>query len=402
MFRRLFSSLLVCGSLFSFAATASTSATSEFKQCLDNLGRLAEDRGVSADTRVVLSALEYQAKVIELDRNQPEFVQTFPSYFSKRVNDWRINKGREKYTEHQELLKKLTARYGIPGHYLVAFWGLETNYGGYKGNMPTLDSLATLACDQRRQAFFTEELLLALLLVDRENLDPATMRGSWAGAMGHTQFMPSTYTQYAVDGDGDGVIDLLNSEADALTSAANFLARLGWQSGSRWGREIKLHDSFDYSQAGYKNRRTITEWQSTGITMTDGSALPNSDLLATLRVPAGHAGPAFLTYVNFRIIMRWNNSEFYAIAVGHLADRIINAPALSAELPDLPPLSRADIMQLQRALTQLGFAVGGVDGIMGPGTRAGIRAYQAQHELIADGFPSNELRQHVLTQLDAD
>ncbi|MDM7862282.1 lytic murein transglycosylase [Alteromonas sp. ASW11-36] len=384
------------------AATASTSTASDFKQCLGNLGQLAESRGVSADTQVILSGLEYQAKVIELDRNQPEFVQTFPAYFSKRVNDWRINKGREKYAEHRELLAELTARYGVPGHYLVAFWGLETNYGGYKGNMPTLDSLATLACDQRRQAFFTEELLLALLLVDRENLDPATMQGSWAGAMGHTQFMPSTYTQYAVDGDGDGVIDLWNSEADALTSAANFLARLGWQSGSRWGREIVLPDTFDYSLAGYNNRRTLTEWQSTGITMTDGSVLPESELLATLRVPAGHAGPAFLTYANFRTIMRWNNSEFYAIAVGHLADRIVNGPGLSVELPNLPPLSRVDIMQLQRALTQLGFDVGGVDGIMGPGTRAGIRAYQVHHNLIADGFPSVELRQHVLAQLNTE
>lgn len=384
----------IFASVLSFTHAAHAQ-NAEFSQCLDTLSTLAEEQGVSDTTRALIPELSFQSRVIELDRNQPEFVQTFPAYFSKRVNDWRINKGRQMLAKHKDFLAELTAKYGVPGHYLVAFWGLETNYGGYKGNMPTLDSLATLACDARRQQFFTQELMLALKLIDRESLDPQTMTGSWAGAMGHTQFMPSTYTQYAIDGDQDGTIDLWNSEQDALASAANFLARLGWQAGSRWGREVKLPNGFDYSLAGNRNKRALSEWATLEVTDANGDALPDSALVATLRVPAGHQGPVFVTYQNFRIIMRWNNSEFYAIAVGHLADQIIHGPALVATLPELGPLSRQVVKGIQTQLNQLGYDVGRPDGIMGPATRAGIRAYQAQHALIADGFPSDDLVQHL-------
>jgi membrane-bound lytic murein transglycosylase B len=297
--------------------------------------------------------------------------------------------------KHKAFLAELTAKYGVPGHYLVAFWGLETNYGGYKGTMPTLDSLATLACDARRKTFFTNELMLALKLVDREKLNPDNMKGSWAGAMGHTQFMPSTYTQYAIDGDQDGTIDLWNSEQDALASAANFLARLGWQAGSRWGREVSLPDGFDYALSGRKHKRSLTEWAQLGVADANGNALPESALVATLRVPSGHQGPVFVTYPNFRIIMRWNNSEFYAIAVGQLADQIIHGPRLVAPLPELAPLSRQVVKVIQQQLNQLGFDVGFADGIMGPDTRTGIRAYQVQYDLVADGFPSDALVEHL-------
>ncbi|MBT0586159.1 lytic murein transglycosylase [Alteromonas oceanisediminis] len=368
-----------------------------FSQCLTSLDSLANEEGVSQSARDVLKSLSYQPRVIELDRNQPEFVQTFPAYFSKRVNEWRINKGREMYAKHAEFLAELNQRFGIPGHYLMAFWGLETNFGGYKGNMPTLDSLATLACDPRRKRFFTHELLLALKLVDREKLDPSAMQGSWAGAMGHTQFMPSTYTQYAIDGDGDGSINLWESEQDALASAANFLHRLGWEPGLRWGREVRLPNDFDFALAGKSHQRSVAQWRALGVMYADGSELPDSDVKGTLRVPAGHSGPAFLTYKNFNTIMRWNNSEFYAIAVGHLADRIIKAPALTAPLPDLPALARADIKNMQLALAAKGYDVGGADGIIGPATREGIRHYQIDNGLVADGFPSLEIQQRLLS-----
>ena len=221
------------------------------------------------------------------------------------------------------------------------------------------------------------------------------MRGSWAGAMGHTQFMPSTYMEYAIDGDQDGQINLWQSEKDALASAANFLRRLGWQPGLRWGREVKLPNEFDYSLAGHGGKRSIADWSKLQLVDAKQSALPDSKIQATLRVPAGHQGPAFLTYANFNIIMRWNNSEFYAIAVGHLADRIIHAQALVQSLPDLPAIPRSEIKAMQLALNDKGFDVGSADGIMGPATRAGLRQYQNSQGLIADGFPSKAVRQHL-------
>jgi membrane-bound lytic murein transglycosylase B len=255
--------------------------------------------------------------------------------------------------------------------------------------MSTLDSLATLACDKRRAKFFTQELFLALKLMDSQGLTRESMQGSWAGAMGHTQFMPTTYTEYAIDGDGDNKIDLWASEKDALASAANFLWRLGWKPGMRWGREVKLPEGFDYTLANSQNK-TISEWKQFGITRGDGQALPESDISARLRVPAGHQGPAFLSYDNFKIIMRWNNSEFYAIAVGQLAKRIAGGAGLHAELPDLPRYSIADMANLQRMLNKKGYNVGGADGIMGPATREGIRQFQGDSGLVADGFPSPE------------
>jgi membrane-bound lytic murein transglycosylase B len=275
----------------------------------------------------------------------------------------------------------------VPGHYLISFWGLETNYGGYKGKMSTLDSLATLACDQRRSKFFTGELFLALKLMDTQGLTREGMQGSWAGAMGHTQFMPTTYTNYAIDGDGDGKIDLFNSEKDALASAAHFLWKLGWETGLRWGREVKLPSGFDYQLAN-KEVKTITQWKALGILHGNGTTLPNSDIESHLRVPAGHEGPAFLSYSNFRIIMRWNNSEFYAIAVGQLANQIAGGGGLYTKLPDLPSFKIEDIAKLQDKLNLLGYNVGGSDGIMGPATREGIRQFQAKNNLVADGFPS--------------
>jgi membrane-bound lytic murein transglycosylase B len=213
------------------------------------------------------------------------------------------------------------------------------------------------------------------------------MVGSWAGAMGHTQFMPSAFTNYAIDGDGDGQVNLWSSEEDALSSAANFLANLGWEAGYRWGREVQLPTDFDYQQSGYKNRQSLSEWHAQGIKRANGSELGEGETSAYVIVPAGHQGPAFIAYKNFRVIMRWNNSEFYAIAVGVLADKIAGASGIKAPLPDLPAYSRKDIIALQSKLNALGFDVGKPDGIIGPATREGIRNYQIANKMIADGFP---------------
>jgi membrane-bound lytic murein transglycosylase B len=387
----LFSNALL---LIAFSSSASElqayigQQSAEFSSCLVQKKEEAIQAGVSEErANQEFPNLNFIPRVIELDRSQPEFVSTFPTYFSKRVNQWRIDKGREKYAEHKAFLSELTKKYGVPSHYLIAFWGLETNYGGYKGNMSTLDSLATLACEPRRANFFTQELFLALKLMDREGLSKSQMQGSWAGAMGHTQFMPTAYTNYAIDGDGDGKVNLWESEKDALASAAHFLWKLGWTPGLRWGREVNLPEGFDYSLGG-KGKRSISEWSALGVTRADGSVLGESDIEANLLVPAGASGPAFLTYANFNTILRWNNSEFYGIAVGQLANQIIGGAAIQAELPDLPTYSIAQMAQVQRQLNALGFDVGGADGIIGPATRKGLREFQAANELIADGFPS--------------
>lgn len=379
----------------SFAASSineNTFSEESFQECKVTLQTEAREAGVKENTVVeILGNSKYVSNVIKYDRNQPEFVQTFPNYFGKRVTQWRINKGRQLYKEHKELLTKLTQRYGVPSHYLIAFWGLETNFGSYKGKMPIIDSLTTLACDPRRSEFFAKELVQALLLIDREEIEIENMVGSWAGAMGHTQFMPSAYMRYAVDGDSDGKADLWNSVPDALTSAANFLSHLGWKSGFRWGREVALPENFNYQLSGKDQQYPLNFWSDKGVTKTNGSGIGSADLEASLLVPAGHQGPAFMVYDNFDVIMKWNRSEFYAIAVGHLADRIAGSNKLSKSLPELPIFTLDQLKQLQTTLNQLGFDVGNPDGIMGPATRKGIRDFQASINLTADGFPNTKV-----------
>lgn len=375
-----------------FAQTTIDQAIQTFEQCKPDLVKQAIEKGLNAElAKNAVSSLNYQARVIELDRKQPEFVQTFPAYFSKRVTEWRVNKGRKMLAKHKTLLTELTQQYGVPAHYIVAFWGLETNYGSYKGKMPVLDSLATLACDPRRSAYFTQEFIVALELMQRESLTAEQMIGSWAGAMGHTQFMPSAYKHYAIDGDGDNKIDLWNSEEDALASAAHFLYNLGWTPGIRWGREVQLDESFDYALTGRANKQSVNQWAKQGVSKANGDALGQADIEGYVVVPAGHTGPKFLVYDNFRTIMRWNNSEFYAIAVGQLADQVIGGKPLLTSLPDLPTYSIQTIVELQRYLNAQGFDVGKPDGIMGPMTREGIRQAQQKLDYVADGFPSQAL-----------
>ena len=397
-----FKIILTAAGLASFAFTSHGHENQQpeadtFPQCIERLQQQARHAGVSENTVIdILGPVQPLAKILGYDRNQPEFVQTFTGYFSKRVTNWRVNKGRKKLAEHREFLSKLTQQYGVPAHYLVAFWGLETNFGGIKGKIPTLAALTTLACDERRSAYFSAELIQALLLLERENLKPSQMIGSWAGAMGHTQFMPSAYMKYAKDGDADGKIDLWNNELDALASAANFLQNLGWKSGFRWGREVLLPEGFNYQLAGKSQPQPLSFWSQHKVTQVNGKTLGDSDLKAALLIPAGHTGSAFIIYPNFDVILRWNNSEYYGIAVGHLADRITGQSALSKPLPKLPNYTIVEMQQFQDKLNQLGFDVGEADGILGPATRKGVRAFQASINFIADGYPSKETVEAVV------
>jgi len=379
------------------AQDASKAVVAGFGQCIANLQQKALQQGVpEAVVTDTLPNLRPVPRVIELDRRQPEFSLSFANYLNRRVTPERVAKGRALLQEHRALLNKLVKQYGIPAQYLVAFWGLETNYGSYLGKMPILDSLATLACDQRRSAFFTGELFDALRLLQQPGVRPP-MLGSWAGAMGHTQFMPSAYRRYARDGDGDGRVDLWGSIPDALTSAANFLEQLGWQRELRWGREVRLPADYHYQDLGLNNRLALDHWRETGLHSATGAALPRADVDAALLVPAGHHGPAFLVYDNFDVIMRWNRSEFYALSVGYLADRINGAGELRRPPPtDMPNLSVALVKELQSRLNDLGFDTGEPDGILGPATREAIRAFQQKRNMVADGYPSHR----VLKTLD--
>lgn len=374
-------------------ATVPQMTPQDFAQCVVRLQQTAQAQGVPA--RVVSDVagkLQYVPRVIELDRRQPEFTETFANYIGQRITERNIDKGRALLAEHRVLLDKLQQQYGVPGHVLVAFWGLETHFGGYLGKMLVLDNLATLACDPRRSDYFTSELMAALHLVADFHLQPSTMQGSWAGAMGHTQFMPSAYRRYGVDGDGDGRIDLWNSVPDALTSAANFLQGLGWKRDQLWGREVALPTGFAYELAGAKNARVVDAWKQMGVSNAYGGELIDGSVNAALLVPAGYLGPKFLVYPNFEVILRWNRSEYYAVAVGYLADRLRGAPELKQPPPaDAPRLSAATVTAMQNRLNTLGFDVGTPDGVLGPATRQAIRSYQVQQKLVADGFPSLSL-----------
>lgn len=367
-----------------------------FTSCVSSLQDKARAEGISpATVSQVFASVKHIPRIIELDRRQPEFTQSFADYFNLRVSDKRIQRGQELLNQHQTLLQQIQQETGIPAKYLVSFWGLETNYGGYFGEWTVPNALATLACDPRRSKFFTQELINALRIIDAGDISPDRMIGSWAGAMGHMQFMPSTFLRYAKDGDGDGRRDLWGSIHDAMASAGNFLQQLGWVAGLDWGQEVVIPDEFDFSLAGRNKPRSFTQWQALGIkTVSDTNF--SADQSLSLLVPAGHQGPAFLVSKNFHVIMRWNQSEFYALSVGHLADRIAGEPSLHR----LPPstdkkISREQIKQLQRDLSTLGFNPGSADGVMGSKTRQAITKFQLDTQQIADGHLDSRLLETI-------
>jgi len=379
-------------------ASAQQDAEAAFRAWLEGVRTEARNQGVSPATLDrAFAGVRLNARVIELDRRQPEFTSTFWGYFDRAVSDERVRQGRAMLARHRALLWQVSAQSGVPPHVLVAFWGLETNYGGNLGGFNVIEALATLAHDGRRGAFFHAQLMAALQILEQGHIAPNAMVGSWAGAMGQMQFMPTTFRDHAFDHDGDGRKDIWTNLADAFGSAGRFLADLGWRSDRIWGRQVLLPAGFDYSQSDLDLRKPLAEWAALGLRRADGSPLPVvEDMTASLLLPAGHRGPAFLVYDNFRIIMRWNNSSFYALAVGHLADRIAGAGPLTGQFDrSSQPLRYSEVKTLQRLLNAQGFQAGPVDGLVGPGTRAAIRRFQATQRLPADGFASPALLQRV-------
>ena len=363
-----------------------------FDAWLGDLRAEAAKRGVSAATLDnALNGVQPIPRVIELDRRQPEFTLTLSSYFRKAISDKRIAKGKEMLTRHAKLLARVEKRFGVQARFLVAFWGLESNFGQYTGTFPVVGALVTLAHDRRRAKFFREQLLSALELIDAGNFPP-TVKGSWAGAMGNHQFIPTTYKGYALDFDGNGKRDLWNSLPDIFASAANYLSRSGWESDKTWGREVKLPAGFDIALTGMKVRKPLKKWNELGVRRTSGKPLPAVDIDASLMVPAGYRGPAFLVYKNYRTILVWNRSHLYALAVGHLADRLIGLGPLRTPPPAADtPLSRTDIKELQALLNAQGLDAGAPDGMLGPMTREAVRAYQKRAGLPPDGYPTKAL-----------
>ena len=406
--------LVLTFSLLSFNALAQSSFPEEeqaFQQWLTEFKQQARQAGISEQTiNQAFKGVRLRQKVLESDRKQPEFTRTFYQYFNSAVSKNRVEVGKQKYRKHQALLNEVTQKYGVPSHIITSFWGMETNYGRFTGNLPIIASLATLAYDPRRTTFFSKQLMAALTIIDQGHVQIEQMKGSWAGAMGQVQFMPTNYLKYAVDGDGDGKINLWDSLPDAFHSAGSFLQHLGWNSEQTWGEEISLPKGFNYALADNKTKRSIKAWQALGITQTNGQPLStNPEQSAKLILPSDHRGPAFLVYDNFQVIKRWNNSNNYALAVGHLSNRILGNPPLSKKQPkDDKGMSREQMQQLQSALNQLGYNAGKPDGIAGSKTRKALRAFQVTHNLPADGAPSYRMlqllnkavkqRQHTLNE----
>lgn len=353
--------------------------------------------GVSEATlQETIDAASYLPRVVELDRAQPEFSRAVWDYLDVAVSAQRIATGKDKLQQVRAEAEAAATRYGVPPNVLVGIWGIESNYGSNYGSTPTIDALATLGFDGRREAWARSQLITALKIVQSGDIDRQHMIGSWAGAMGQTQFMPSAFVAHAVDGDGDGRRDIWGSMADVMASTANFLAHSGWQAGQVWGVEVQLPSGFDHARADAQVRQTTAQWAAEGVRAIDGAPLP-AFADGSVLLPAGAQGPAFLVGPNFRVILRYNNSTSYALAVSLLGQRIADGPAVQAPWPrDLVALTRSQVMTLQAALNERGFASGAADGSVGPATRQAVRDYQRSVGLPADGFPTLDLLQRLV------
>lgn len=341
-----------------------------------------------ADVRLV-------PRVIASDRAQPEFTRTVWAYLDSAVSAQRITRGQEKLRPLRASIDPIAARYGVPTEILAAIWGMESNYGSNVGDIPAIDALATLAFEGRRGEWARGQLLAALKILQNGDIARAQMVGSWAGAMGQTQFLPSNFLAYAVDADGDGRRDIWGSVPDVMASTANFLARSGWQAGQPWGLEVRLPQGFDYARAEDSVRQPSAQWAGEGVQSVNGAPLPALEG-ASILLPAGARGPAFLVGPNFRTILRYNNSTSYALGVGLLAQKLAGGPGVQAAWPrDLAALGSSQVRALQTALNARGFDTGTPDGTMGPATRRGVRAYQQSLGLPADGYPTLELLQRL-------
>jgi lytic murein transglycosylase len=375
---------------------AGTGDAAGFRDWLDGFRDRALAAGIAPATLDALDGLAFDPAIVDKDRNQSEFTKTIWVYLDSAASDDRVAAGLRALAAHRALFDRIEAAYGVEREVVAAIWGLESAYGTFRGDIPTLGALASLAYDGRRGAFFEAQLVEALKIVQAGHVTPADMRGSWAGAMGHTQFMPSSFWRFAVDFDGDGRRDIWGDDpADALASAAAYLAGSGWVKGMPWGLEVRLPEGFDYAQSTERVKKPVADWQAMGVRTADGGDLPDHGMASVL-LPAGHRGAAFLIFANFQVIESYNVADAYVIGVGHLSDRLKGGAPIRAGWPrEDRALTRDERLELQRLLSARGYDTGGVDGLMGPKTIAAVKAWQLAEGLVPDGYANPQLLERL-------
>lgn len=381
-------------------AEAIRAAAADFRNCLERLWPEAARRGVSRESFLNHTVwLTPDLRIMDLLDAQPEFVRPIWDYLDTLTAEERVRMGQELLAKHRAVFDQVEQAYGVDRHILAAIWGVESRYGTMIGDRHVLRSTATLACIGRRQPFFREEFLAALEILHRGDVRPDHLKGSWAGAFGPTQFMPTSFKRYAVDFDGDGRRDVVESMPDVFASTANNLKQDGWITGQPWGYEVVLPAGFDYLLADRSRQFTVREWEQMGLRRADGRPFARLDDRAFVLLPAGAQGPAFLLLPNFLVIMKYNPAEAYALAIGHLADRLRGEGPIVRPWPrHEPTLTREARRELQERLLRRGFDVGEVDGRIGPRSRAAIRQFQASLGLIPDGFASVSILQRLRDQ----
>ncbi|WP_343683248.1 lytic murein transglycosylase [Acinetobacter baylyi] len=368
-----------------------------FQRCIANLRSQAISSGVNESTYDRFTQnLTPDYSVIDKLNYQPEFSTPIWDYLSGLVDEERVQAGRQKMAQYRDVLNRASQAYGVPVETIVAVWGVESNYGDISGKYPLLQALGTLSCEGRRQSYFRGEFFATMRILQRGDLREDQLKGSWAGAFGHTQFMPSTYERLAVDFDGDGRRDLVSSVPDALASTANFLKQAGWQTGMPWGFEVKIPQGMSVSGESRRNKKPLSTWEQSGITRIDGSSLVQGNLSATtsagLMMPAGANGPAFLVFKNFDAIYSYNAAESYGLAIAHLSDRLRGTgPFVTAWPTDDAGTSRAERREIQQFLLKRGYDIGAVDGLIGDKTRQAIRQEQTRLGLNPTGRAGQQI-----------
>ena len=368
-----------------------------FGRWIDGFRARARAAGIRDSVfNAAFEGVRYNAGVIQKDRNQSEFTKQIWEYLDSAVSETRVRNGRAALRDHRNVLAEIERRYGVEAEVVTAVWGLESAYGAYRGSEPLIESLATLAFDGRRGEFFESQLIAALRIIQSGDVAPRRMTGSWAGAMGHTQFIPTSYLAYAVDFRGDGKRDIWSDDpTDALASTAAYLKRFGWTKGQPWGVEVRLPRGFDYSLTGERIKRRPADWAAMGVRDVSGGRVPNHGR-ASILLPAGAQGAAFMIFDNFHVIERYNAADAYVIGVGHLSDRIAGDGPLKSSWPRGDRnLAFAEKKEMQRRLTAKGFNTSGVDGIIGPNTIQAIRRYQRSIGVIPDGYASYDILQRL-------
>ena len=368
-------------------------SNARFKQWIKSFRGRALARGINGNVfDRAFRGVKYDPAIIAKDRNQSEFTKQIWDYLDSAASPVRVKNGQAALRKHSRTLDQIEARYGVDKEVVVAIWGLESAYGAHRGDVDIIQALATLAFDGRRGKFFEAQLIAALKIIQSGDVPPRKMKGSWAGAMGHTQFIPTSYLAYAQDFNGDGKRDIWsNDPTDALASTASYLAKFGWQKGQPWGVEVVLPKGFNFGLANRKILKTPSEWGALGIRAASGKPVPNYGR-ASILLPAGSRGAAFMIFNNFAVIEKYNKADAYVIGVGHLSDRLAGGPPIKASWPrGYAPLSFRQKKEMQRRLIRKGFDLEKVDGIIGPNTINAIRAFQQSVGVTPDGYPSQDL-----------